>query len=66
MSVVIKYRRYFGVNSSVVTEKYFFIESVTADPVFIIFRYNNGESVRVYRSHLINLEIGEDPETLIL
>lgn len=66
MSVVIKYLRYYGVKSSVVTEKYFFIESVKADPLYLIFRYNNGESVRVCQSHLIDLEIGEDPETLIL
>lgn len=66
MKVTIEYLKKFGVKHSETKEIYYFVRSITADPLYIDLWFDNGESVRVRQAHLISLKSEADPDTLIL
>ena len=66
MKVTVQYLKKFGVKHTETKETYYFVSKIDADPLYINLVFDQGESVRVRKVHLIHLEIEEVPEVLIL
>lgn len=65
MKVTVTYLKYFGNKDSITTEQLYFIDTVDADPLYLDFKFSNGESLRVRQAHLISLKIEKDPDVII-
>lgn len=66
MKVTITHLKFFGVKDSEIKEEIYFVDKIEADPLYIEFKFQHGESIRVRQALLIDMKIEADPETLIL
>lgn len=66
MKVKLRYLKYFGQKDSEIKETIYFVDKIEADPLYLIFRCENKEALRLRQAHLLEMIIEKDPDVLIL